>query len=208
MDGLFRGVAVLFLALLVLGVDALADVGRLVLVLHNEETHGLAPALHSAGGVDARAHIEHQVGDGDHAGENRLLLEGIVNLDAGLVKDGLDAHTGELVDNLEAEMGEDAVLAGDGHDVGGDADGHKVHTGEPELVGQLVLLAIALDELEAHTATGEFFIGIGAVLALGVEDGHGGGQFVTLKMVVADDDVDAQLVGHLHLVVGLDAAVE
>ena len=27
-------------------------------------------------------------------------------------------------------------------------------------------------------------------------------------MVVADDDIDTQLVGHLHLVVGLDAAVK
>ena len=169
-DGLLSRVAVLLLALVVLGVDAFADFSRLVFILDNEEAHGLPPALHPAGGIDARADVENEVGNGNHTGEDGLLLEGIVDLDAGLVKNGLDAHAGKLVDDLEAEVGEDAVFTRDGHNVGCDADGHEVHAGKPQLVGQLVLLTIALDELEAHTAAGKLLVGIRTILALGVED--------------------------------------
>ena len=105
-------------------------------------------------------------------------------------------------------MGKDAVLAGDGDDVGGDADGHKVKLLEPELVGEVELLAIALDELEADTAAGKFFVGVRTAAALGVEDGVRVGDFVPLEVVVADDDINAVAVGEGHLVVGLDAAVE
>ena len=59
------------------------------------------------------------------------------------------------------------------------------------------------------TATrGEFLVGVGAVFALGVEDGECVGQRVAFEVVVGDDDVDAVLVGKVHHVVGLDAAVE
>ena len=76
-----------------------------------------------------------------------------MDLDAGLVENGFDAHSGELVDDFEAEVREDAVLAGDSHDVRRDADGDEVHAGEPELVGQLILLAVTLYKFKADAAT-------------------------------------------------------
>ena len=60
-DGLLRGVAVLFLSFLIEGVDPFANVNRFVLVLADKESDRLAAALHSAGSVDTRSHIENEV---------------------------------------------------------------------------------------------------------------------------------------------------
>ena len=63
--------------------------------------------------------------------------------------------------------------------------------------------------LEADAAAGQLLVRIGAVLALGVEHCHGGGDIVAVgQMVVADDKVDAEPCGIGHLFHGLDAAVK
>ena len=70
------------------------------------------------------------------------------------------------------------------------------------------LLEVSLDNLESYATATEFLIGIGAVNLLGVEDSHSPRHLVARKVVVADDEVDAVLLGivdHLH---GFDATVE
>ena len=56
---LLGGVFVFLLALVVLLVDAGADLHGLVLVLHDKEADGLLGASDAAGGVDARADVKH-----------------------------------------------------------------------------------------------------------------------------------------------------
>ena len=65
-----------------------------------------------------------------------------------------------------------------------------------------------MHKLEAYAASTQVFEGIGVVLTLGVEDGHGIGQLLVGHMMVADDEVDALLFGIGYLVDGFDATVE
>ena len=73
-----------------------------------------------------------------------------MQFDTCLVQDGFDTHAREFIDDFKAEMGQDSVFPSDGHNVGRDADGHQVHAGKPQLVGQFEFLTISLDKLEAH----------------------------------------------------------
>ena len=68
--------------------------------------------------------------------------------------------------------------------------------------------AVGLHQLEAHAAAREVLVGIGAVVALGVEAGGGLRQCVARRVVVADDEVDAEAARVFDLLDGLDAAVE
>ena len=105
-------------------------------------------------------------------------------------------------------VGQDAVLAHDGHDVRGDADGHKVQQGDEVVELDAVAHGKCLHELEPHAAARQVLVGIRVVRALGVEDGGGRGQLVVGHVVVADDEVDAFLAGIRHFLHGLDAAVQ
>ena len=126
----------------------------------------------------------------------------------GVLQDGLDARTRFLVELLQAEVGQHAVFARDGHDVGGDAHGEEV-----EQLIHFFDSAVALhreggDQLEAHATARELVVRIVAVGALGVEHSHGIGDDIASAVVVADDEVDAFGVGVFDAFHGLDAAVE
>ena len=71
-----------------------------------EQFHGHAAALHAPGRVDARANLKDNVVDGDVPG-----------LQLGQVDHGQQALSRILVQALEAIVGQDAVLAGHGHQV-------------------------------------------------------------------------------------------
>ena len=70
------------------------------------------------------------------------------------------------------------------------------------------LLEVCFHDLEADAAAAELLVGVGAVALLGVEHRHGARHLVARQVVVADDEVDATLLGVVHLLHGLDAAVE
>ena len=101
-----------------------------------------------------------------------------------------------------------AVFAHHRHDVGSDADGTKVEQRYELREGYAVVLGKCLHELESHAAAAEILERVGAVLALGVEYGHCLWQFVVGHVVVADDEVNAQLLGVADFLDGLNAAVE
>ena len=105
-------------------------------------------------------------------------------------------------------VGQDAVLARDGHDVGGDAHCAKVEQGGELVEFDAVALGKGLHELEAHAAAREVGAGVVVVCAFRVEHGHGRGHGLVGDVVVADDEVDAQRAGIGDFVDGLDAAVE
>ena len=52
------------------------------------------------------------------------------------------------------------------------------------------------------------FVGVGGICTLGIQDGHGRRQLNIGHVVIADDEVDAVLLGIGNLGVRLDAAVE
>ena len=186
------------LAVLVVLVDGSALLVGVVEVAADHEVDGLYAALHAAGGVDAGTDLEDDVADGD------LLVGELAGADY-----GAEAEVGVEVDAAHAVVGHDAVLAHDGDDVGGDADGNQV---EQRLEFVVVLQAVAfgegLHELEADAAAAEVLARVGTPLHLGVEDGDGGGQLWVGHVVVADDEVDAAGLGVGDLFYGLDAAVE
>ena len=105
LDSLFRGIAVLFLAGFVLGVDGVAYVGRFVLIFNDEQSDGFLATFHSACGIDTWPHIKHKVRDGDDPAEDGLFFQWEMYFDACLFQDGLDAHAWKLVDHFESEMG-------------------------------------------------------------------------------------------------------
>ena len=73
--------------------------------------------------------------------------------------------------HLEAELGDDAVLADQRHDVGEGADGGDLdERREPGLATGL--LTQGLHQLQRHADAGQVLVGIAAVAALGVDDGQ------------------------------------
>ena len=72
-------------------------------------------------------------------------------------------------------IGEYAVFARNGHDVGGDTHHAEVEQGHEPSLRYAVALGEGLHQLEAHAAAREVGVGIAVVGALGVEYGHGVG---------------------------------
>ena len=191
------------------GVDLGDVVQGAPLVDGGEQPHGGAPAglrpgvvavdfdLHPPGGVDPGADFEDDVVDGDG-----------VPFESAEFDDGGEPFVGFPVEPDKAVVGQNAVLADDGHDVRGDADGDQVEQGFDGLEGELFVLAECLDEFKADAASGEVFTGVGAVLAFGVEHGDGVGNGVAGQVMVANDEIDSFALGIGHPGTGFDSAVE
>ena len=129
-------------------------------------------------------------------------------IDVGMLKDGFDARTRFLVELLQAEISQHTVFACDGNDVGGNAHGQKV-----DEVIHLFNSAQAFhreggNQFETHTTTRELVVGISAVGTFGIENSHSIGDDIAGTMVVADDEINAALVGIVDTLVGLDATVQ
>ena len=166
-------------------------------VLLRQQVHRLLAVLYASRGVDARPYLEDDVAHGD------FLVRQPAHVD-----DGLHPHAGVGVQLLQPVVGQDAVFAHDGHNVRRDAHRHQVQQGNEVVEFNAVAHGECLHELEPHAAARQVLVGIRVVKAFGVEDGHGGRQFVIRHVVVADDEVDAFLTGIRYLLHGLDAAVQ
>ena len=195
--GFLRHGLVQVLALLVVLVDLLGQLHGLLLVPFDEECYGLAACLHTSGCVDARPYLEDDVPQGNlPAPESAHLHE------------RLDAGAGSAVELAQAVVGQDAVLAHDGHDVGSDADGTEVEQGDELRELDAVVQGKSLNQLEANAAAAEVLVGVGVVEALGIEHSHSRRQLRARHVMIADDEVDALLLGIGNLVGSLDATVE
>ena len=113
-----------------------------------------------------------------------------------------------FVQLLETVVCQNAVLAGDTHQVRGNADRQQVQQGNQLGKWYPVTGGVGLDQLEADSAAAQVVEGVAAVLAFGVEHRRRVRQFVFRQMVVADYHVHAQPGGVCDLLSGLDAAVE
>ena len=163
----------------------------------DEELYGLFAVLHASGGVDAGADFENDV-------VHRQFPVG----QTANFHDGLESDGGVGIESPQTVVGQDAVFAHDGHDVGGDGHDTKVE----QLVETVELDAVVggkgLHEFESHAATRQMRVGIVIVAALGVENGHGRRQHFVGHVVVADDEIDAALLGVGNFVDRFDAAVQ
>ena len=161
---LLRHLPVEVLARLVVEVDALCLLHGLGEVVFHQQRHGLAAALHTPRGVDARADFE------DDIVHRQLAVAQPAHL-----YNGAKPRAGVGVQAAQAVIGEYAVFARNGHDVGGDAHHAEVEQGHEPSLRDAVALGEGLHQLEAHAAAREVGVGIAVVGALGVEYGHGVG---------------------------------
>lgn len=199
-DGAFN-----FLTFLVHGVELFCGDGAGAEVVGEEHIDGEGCVGESAGGVDAGAETEGDVGG----------FEGLVLVDAGDFGEGLDAWAVGVLDFVEAEGGEDAVFVEEGDEVGDGAEGDEVEEFlEVDGVGIGVGVFFegfgeGVDEFEDEADGAE--VGPGGVRGveyMGVdEDGVFGGGFFGL-VVVDDDDVDAFVFEEFDFGEGVGAAVE
>ena len=192
-----RDFAVDILAVVIVFVDPLGDDHGLPLLFGGEQFHGETSAFHSAGCVDARTQLEHDIVDAH-----------VSRLQVAQVHESAEAVAGILVEGLEAVVGEHAVFAGHENEVRGDTHGAEVQQRFQRVERDAVLLGIALHQLEAHSAAAEVVEGIAVVRAFRVQHRHCGGKFLLGKMVVAHDHVDALLLSEADLLYGLDSAVQ
>ena len=195
--GLFGHLLVDVLTLLVVFVDACGHGQCFLQVALYEQFHGFPSVHHASRGVDARSYLEDDVAHGQFA-----------SCQSADVDDGFQTDGRRLVQLLESVEGQYAVFALYGHEVGGYRDGAEVEQRYEPCEGYAVVFGEGLHELESHAASAEVLEGVGRVAPLGVEYGHCGRQFFVRLVVVADDEVDAPLLGVCYLVDGLDAAVE
>src|SRR5262245_3610083 len=100
------------------------------------------------------------------------------------------------------------VFAGHRNDVGGNSGGHEVEVFEYGVVIQVELRRQRGDQLKAYSAAAEILVGISAILLFWIEDRHGRRQFVVRQVMIAYDEIDADVLGIGYQVHRLDAAVE
>ena len=65
-----------------------------------------------------------------------------------------------------------------------------------------------LHELKAYAASGQMFIRIGVVFPFGIQNGYSRGQYIIGDMMVADDEINAFLLGVCDFFDGFDTAVQ
>ena len=154
-------------------------VGRVVVGSH-EQLHGFERVADASCGVDARTQREADVPNGvGHA------------VDVGDVQHGADAGTHRLAQFAHAVVGQNPVLSRDFHEVGTDAQRQQIQMvvdrghGQPNGVDQ------PGEQFEGDARTRQFFEWVGAVFALGIQQGVRDGQGVCRQVVVAHDGVDA-----------------
>ena len=93
---------------------------------------------------------------------------------------------------VQSQLGDDAVLADQRHDVGERADRRDLdEAGQPVVVARRVTQR--LHELQRDADAGEVFVGIPAIAALGIDDGEGGRQLRVRLVMIGDDQIHPQL---------------
>ena len=171
----------------VLGLELFGQAARLVrhaLVGGQQQARRDVGRAHAARGVDARR---------EHEGDVVA-----VDLFAGQAGDVEQRAQADLVrplrQHLQPELGDDAILADQRHDVGKCADGGDLD--ECRQPGGLARTrAQRLHELERDADAGEVLVGVAAVVPLGIDDRDRRPAARVGLVVVGDDQVDARARG-------------
>ena len=194
---LLRHSLVEFFSLLVILVYELSSLQRLVVVVLYKQRYRLFSVLHSARSIDARADFEDDVAHGD------ILVAKSANVD-----DGFQTCARTVVDLAQSVESEDAVFAHDRHYVRSDTDCNHVEQWDEIAEVYAVADSKCLHKLESYTASRQVFVGIGGILALGVEDGCSLRQLIVRHVMVADNEVYALSLGICYFFNSLDATIE
>src|ERR1700759_4230874 len=91
---------------------------------------------------------------------------------------------------FQAKKSDHPVLSVCRNDIGRNGRGYQIKITISVGCRQTHTAAKRRYELEAYTATAEFFIGVGAAFLFWIEDGDGGRQLCIGQMVIANDKVD------------------
>ena len=112
-----------------------------------------------------------------------------------------------LRQHLQSELGDDAVLADQRHDVGERADRRDLHERrQPRRLPRP--RAERLHQLQRDADAGEVLVRIAAVVSLRIHHRARIGQLVVRFVMVGDDQVDAELAGAARRFRRADAAVD
>ena len=105
-------------------------------------------------------------------------------------------------------IGQDTVFSHDRNDVRSYTDSHQIKQRHEVVEIDAIIDGKRLHELEAHTTSRKMLVRVGGIRSLGIEDGYRRGQHLVRYMVVADDEVDAFLLGIGYLIDCLDTAIQ
>ena len=194
---LLRHALVQFLALLIIVVDGLRHLQCLVIVTFNEQIHRLLAVLHTSARIDARTNLE------DDVTHRQILTRQSTHL-----QHSLHTRARIVVQLLQTMICQDAVLTHDGHDVARDADSTQVQQRYQPAERNAIADGKSLHELEAHATTRQIKIRIRVVHPFGIQNRHCRRQHLVRHMVVADDEVNALVLGILNFIDCLDATIQ
>ena len=121
---------------------------------------------------------------------------------------GLQADARLLIQALQPEMREHPVLPYHRNQVGRDTHDQQVQKREERLERQAVFLRVGLNQLEPDAAAGKIVERIGAILAFRIQHRRCRRNFFLRKMMIANDKVNAFVLGIFYFIDSLDAAVE
>ena len=205
---LLRHAAVDVLAVLIVGVDDVAELAGLLVVTLNQQLNGGKASTrggifvvfvhtHTTCCVDTRTNLKYDVVDCD-----------VVVLETANLDYRQQARRRHTVQTLQTIIGKDAVFARQWHNVGCNTYHEQVQQMLNILEGDIMLLGISLHEFETHSATRQLIERIVAIGALWVENCYGRRNLLRRKMVVADNEIHALLSRINNLFYGLNTTVE
>ncbi len=110
----------------------------------------------------------------------------------------MQADAGVFVEFFESVERKDSVFTAYINQVRGDAYCHHIEVVVHHFGGHALFFVVGLNEFEADSCAGEFFVWVFAIEAFGVEDGSGFGQGFAGEVVVTDDDFQSQRIAIVY----------
>ncbi|OAV73812.1 hypothetical protein Barb7_02803 [Bacteroidales bacterium Barb7] len=186
-----------FAAFIVIPVHVFALLAGGFAVLCQKQVNGFLPVFHPAGGVDARAYLKDNVADGYiRAGQPAD------------VNNPFQPQPGIAVKLFQSVVRQNPVLASNRHNIGSNADRRQIQQILQIGKGTAVAQGKSLHKLKPYPATRQMRIRIHRIRPFGIQYGNGIRQRIVRRMMIANDKINAVLLGIFHLVVSLYPAVQ
>ena len=96
---------------------------------------------------------------------------------------------------LQSQIGQYPVLAGNVHNIAGNADGYQVEVAVYILKGKAVFFGISLDQFKTNTTARKLFKRVFTIRPFRIKYGYRSGQFVTGQMMIANNKINAFGIG-------------
>ena len=196
LDRLVQNALVQLLAPRVERLELPRDGGRFGGIVGEQQPQPQIRVVDAAGGVEPRREDEPHV-----AGLDRFARQ------ARRVDQRAHAGPAGVGQHLEPVAHQDAILAGEGHDVGHGRQGHEVEKMERQVGREAERGHERLRQLERHPRAAEVLVLRGAVDPARVEHGRGGRKDVAGEVVIGHDHVDPRRAGGADGLDGGDAAI-